>query len=193
MVEKSTPRGVRIFLKWNRILHRDFGYFFFGMTIIYCLSGIALNHRKDWNPNYNILYKEIEIKDEIRKSEINNEWVVNFLKKFNEDKHYKKHFFPDSSTLRIFIDNGTVTVDMDSGFGYLEKITKRPLFFEVNFLHQNPGKWWTWFSDIFCVCLIIIAVTGLFIIAKSKASLTKRGIWLILAGLIIPVLALIFL
>ena len=32
--------------KWNRAVHRDFGYLFLGMTIIYALSGIALNHMK---------------------------------------------------------------------------------------------------------------------------------------------------
>jgi len=38
--------------KWNRIIHRDLGYIFFGMSIIYGLSGIALNHIGDWNPDY---------------------------------------------------------------------------------------------------------------------------------------------
>ena len=40
--------------KWSRILHRDIGYFFIGTTIIYGLSGIALNHMNDWNPNYKV-------------------------------------------------------------------------------------------------------------------------------------------
>ncbi len=41
--------------KWNRAIHRDFGYLFFGMTIIYALSGIAINHLDDWNPNYKVV------------------------------------------------------------------------------------------------------------------------------------------
>lgn len=38
--------------KWNRWLHRELGYLFFGMSIIYGLSGIALNHHvaRHWNP-----------------------------------------------------------------------------------------------------------------------------------------------
>ena len=37
-----------------RLLHRDIGYIAFGLTIIYSISGIAVNHVSDWNPNYSI-------------------------------------------------------------------------------------------------------------------------------------------
>lgn len=185
--------ALKIFRKWNRILHRDIGYFFFGMTIIYCLSGIALNHKSDWNPNYDILYKDINITDNIDKSTVTDAWVMAFLKTQHEEDHYKKYFFPDYRTLKIFIDNGSISIDMISKNGYMEKITKRPVFFQVNFLHYNPGKWWLWFSDLFCLGMIIIAITGLFIIAKSKNSLTRRGVWFIIAGLILPILALFLL
>ena len=45
--------------RWNRVLHRDLGYFFFGITLIYSISGIALNHIADWNPSYVITTKEV--------------------------------------------------------------------------------------------------------------------------------------
>ena len=38
--------------RWNNILHRDFGYLAVGLTLIYAISGIAVNHIDDWNPNY---------------------------------------------------------------------------------------------------------------------------------------------
>ena len=186
-------KSLKIFRKWNRILHRDIGYFFFGMTIIYCISGIALNHKKDWNPNYDITYKDITITETLDKSTVTEEWVMTLLEKYNEEDHYKKFFFPDAHTLKIFIDNGSLSINLKTRNGYMEKLTKRPVFFEVNFLHYNPGKWWMWFSDIFCLGLIIISITGLFIIAKSKNSLTRRGIWFIIAGLVLPILALIVL
>ena len=47
--------------KWNRAVHRDFGYLFFGMTIIYALSGIAINHINDWNPNYKVYTEDIKV------------------------------------------------------------------------------------------------------------------------------------
>ena len=47
--------------KWNKAVHRDFGYFFFGMVVIYSLSGIAINHINDWNPNYVVITEDIEV------------------------------------------------------------------------------------------------------------------------------------
>lgn len=40
--------------KLNRSLHRDIGYFCVGLIIIFSISGIALNHKDDWNSNYQI-------------------------------------------------------------------------------------------------------------------------------------------
>jgi uncharacterized protein len=188
-----SSNSLRIFRKWNRILHRDIGYFFFGVTIIYCISGIALNHKNDWNPNYEITYKDITITDSIEKSTVTKEWVLTFLKKYNEENHYKKYFFPDANTLKIFINDGSISVNMESKEGYIEKISRRPFFFQVNFLHYNPGSWWLWYSDTFCIGMIIIAISGLFVIAKSKNSLSRRGVWFVIAGLVIPILALFLL
>ena len=35
--------------KWNKIIHRDLGYLCFGLTIIYVISGVAVNHIATWN------------------------------------------------------------------------------------------------------------------------------------------------
>ena len=53
-----------------RILHRDLGYFITGILIIYAVSGIALNHRKDWNPNYQVISEEIEVEKDRLRNEI---------------------------------------------------------------------------------------------------------------------------
>ena len=126
-----SSNSLRIFRKWNRILHRDIGYFFFGLTIIYAISGIALNHKKDWNPNYNISYQDFTVSEQINKSVATKEWVIKFLTRFHEEEHYKKHFFPDQHTVKIFIDNGAVSINMATGKGYIEKITKRPFFYQI--------------------------------------------------------------
>ncbi len=77
-----------------------------------------------------------------------------------------------------------------TGYGVIEKLQRRPVFFHVNFLHYNPKKAWTWFSDLFCVSLMIIAITGLFIL-KGKNGITRRGAWLTGIGIIIPLIFLI--
>src|SRR5215217_3476831 len=49
------PRGRnRRFLvrPWVRAIHRDAGYFAVGLTVIYALSGLAVNHIADWDPSF---------------------------------------------------------------------------------------------------------------------------------------------
>ncbi len=174
--------------KWNRILHRDVGYFFFGMTIIYALSGIALNHIDDWNPSYIIENRNIRTGGALTDT-ASAAAVKQFLSTHGLDGKYKSHYSPRQGYLKIFIVNGSVDLDLNNGKGVIERLQRRPLFFHVNFLHYNPKKLWTWFSDLFCVALILLAVTGLFII-RGKKGITGRGAWLTSIGIIIPLILL---
>lgn len=126
--------------KWNRKLHRDLGYFFAGMCIIYGLSGIALNHPHQWNPNYVIRQTTFTLGESIPKDSISNLYIEDLLTNLNLDKSYKKYYLSSPENLRIFIEHGKVTIDHNSGKGILETIRKRPLFREINFLHYNNIK-----------------------------------------------------
>ena len=77
--------------KWNRAVHRDFGYFFLGMTIIYALSGIAINHLKDWNPNYKITAEEIQVDPFPGKPDKSQ--ILAVLENFEESENYKNHYY----------------------------------------------------------------------------------------------------
>jgi hypothetical protein len=57
-------------------------------------------------------------------------------------------------------------------------------------LHRNSIKGWKWASDVFAVMLILISITGLFIL-KGKKGLTGRGKWLIAAGALPPLIVLL--
>jgi hypothetical protein len=176
--------------KWNRVIHRDFGYIFFAMTVIYSLSGIAINHLNDWNPNYVITYRDFDAGFSDMSGQIDKAAVMNLLKQLGEEKNYKKHYFPRNNQLKVFLDGGNVIVNLDSGSGTIEKIKRRPIFHPMNYLHYNPGKWWTLFSDIFAGALILIAITGLFIL-KGKNGITRRGAVLTILGIVLPLIYLI--
>jgi hypothetical protein len=176
--------------KWNRVIHRDFGYIFFAMTVIYSISGIAINHLDDWNPNYNITVRDFDAEIAGQPQLIDKYAVLKMLEKIGEEDNYKKHYFPRNNQLKVFLDGGNVIVDLDSGSGTIEKIKRRPILHPMNFLHYNPGKWWTLFSDIFAGALIIIAISGLFIL-KGKNGITRRGAVLTIMGIIIPIIYLI--
>ncbi len=173
--------------KLNRVLHRDLGYFFFGMTIIYAISGIALNHRHDWNPNYIITQEEFTKDIRVSPSEIDRDFALQILDDLDVSAEYRTHLVA-GDIFRIFVRDGSVSINLAEGTGELEIIRKRPVFNQINFLHYNtPQKLWTWFSDLYALGLIIIAITGLFII-KGKNGITGRGAWLTTLGIIIPLI-----
>jgi len=173
--------------KWFRIIHRDLGYFFVTMTLIYAISGFAINHLNDWNPNYIIETKHFKVNIPKTKEEITKQDVFGILKKFGREDNYKKHYFPGGTKLKIFIDGGSFVVDLKDGNGVFETIQRRPVFHLVNYLHYNPGKWWVWYADFYAVALFIFAITGLFMV-KGRKGFKWRGLLFALAGTLLPLI-----
>ena len=178
--------------KINRVLHRDIGYLFFGMSIIYGVSGIALNHIDDWDPSYAIRNEAVTIESGRVSIPLEKREALEILEDLEVDNQYKSHYYPSDNTLKIFVSGGSVTINTLSGEGKIETISRRPVFFEFNYLHyNNPGFLWTWFADFYGGALMIMATTGLFMI-QGKKGLSGRGKWYVTAGIIIPAVFLLF-
>lgn len=178
--------------KWSRILHRDIGFFFIGTTLIYAISGIALNHMSDWNPNYSVETNSFKTELNLKKSTTTKENVLQLLDTINHRGNYKSHYYPDSNKIKIFLKGGSsVIVNTDSGSGYAEYLKKRNIIFETNYLHYNPNRIWTWFSDIFAGALILFVITSFFI-TKGKKGITGRGGIYMLLGIVLPILFLMY-
>lgn len=170
---------------WFRVIHRDVGYFLFGMTIIYSISGISLNHINDFDPSYAVDEEELTL--DVSKYDLNNkEDILRILDVFGEKNKYKNHTKRRDGSTKVFLQKGSMII-FDSGELFYEKWRRRPILHAFNFLHYNPGKWWVWFSDIFAIGLILIAITGIFLV-KGKNGITRRGLVYTLLGIIIPLL-----
>ncbi len=168
-----------------RVLHRDFGYFIVGMTIVYSLSGIFLNHRHDFNPDYKIYSYEFET-DLKNKSNLTEKEVKSILESFEQKIIYKKHYLNNAGIVKVFIENGEVAINPQSGLGSMHYLQKRPVIFGMNKLHKATiGTIWKWGSDVMAVILLFVAVSGLFIL-KGKRGFNRWGWWLTLAGFLIP-------
>ena len=183
-------------MKWrklNRVLHRDLGYIFFGMTIIYSVSGIVLNHRKPGGDASIINRSEVFYDEPVIKNKFNRKAVYNLLDRQKIDRsEYKNFYFPSEKNVMIYLKQGHILFELDAGKGKIVTIRKRPVLTEFNFLHYNkPKKLWTWFSDLYAVSMILIAITGLFIL-KGKTGITRRGGVLTALGLLVPLLFLFF-
>ena len=179
--------------KWNNIIHRDIGYLCVGLTLIYAVSGIAVNHNQDWNPNFKREISEYSIgtlSEEQRNSKNLPEII---LHKIGCESSYKDTFIPENDKLQIFIEGGIVNVDFNTGVVFKELISERKFFKFINDLHLNkPKKLWTVLADIYAVFLGLLAITGLFVL-KGKKGIKGRGAWLTGAGIVIPIMVLYFL
>ena len=181
--------------KWSRVIHRDLSFFFSGVILLYAFSGIFLNHKKDFNSDYSIKQYEFVVQgsyplntkdfDEIRvKQEL--------LSQYEEEKNYTKHYFPDSLRMKVFLKGGSsLELDLATGKGMYESVKKRPLISGINRLHYNPNLWWTIFSDLFAVSLILITIIGA-IMNKGKKGLLGRGGIELIIGITLPLLFIFF-
>ena len=172
--------------KWNNILHRDIGYLAVGLTVVFAISGIAVNHVDDWNPSYQVERKPVRIDPRPQLSVQEN--VAYILRSLNVQEQPQSTFRPAPQKLNIFLKNQTIEMDLQTGQGTWERIRERPVLRDLNYLHLNHAKkWWTWFSDIYALALLFLAISGLFVL-KGKNGLAGRGKWLTAIGIIIPVL-----
>lgn len=185
---KSTPT-IRKIRRLNLSWHRDLGYFFSSLIIIYCVSGIALNHVNEWDPDFVIYKTMVHLPDNYTKGTINDQVITNFSKSVHENK-FKVYDFPTDNQVKIYYDNASLHVNLETGIGHYEKITKRHFFYETNVLHRNSLEGWKWVSDIFAFMLILISITGIFIL-KGKYGVRRRGIWIMAAGFVLPAAAIL--
>ena len=170
---------------WLRALHRDIGYLAVGFTVLYALSGIAMNHIDDWDPNFHateITRTIAPIPDEISDAEA--------AKRVGEaagltgkiDDVYRA-----GDEVRLtYASGGKVTAIGDT----LTIQTRRDRFFfrVADWLHATRGKQaWKYISDVYAVLLLYLAISGLFMI-KGKLGLKWRGTLLVGTGVAAPVL-----
>ena len=178
--------------KWSRIIHRDVSYLFAGMILIYALSGILMNHRGDLNPHYAVSRQEFRIDVDLTdKAKIDKALVLTLLEPLGEAGNYTKHYFPKGGQMKVFLKGGSnLWVDTQTGEAVYESLKRRPLLSDMVKLHYNPGRWWTTFSDIFAVCLILITLTGM-VMVKGPKGMWGRGGILFLIGILVPILFLV--
>lgn len=174
--------------KLIRLLHRDVGYVAFGLTVIYSISGIAVNHVNDWNPNYVITKDTLIVPSGIDSTLTSDQIVERLTQSFSLNDSIKSFFKSSPNSIDIFFDKKTLTANLKNRVAILERVKSRTFIRETNFLHlNNPKKLWTWVADLFAAALIFLAITGIFMI-KGKKGISGRGKWFIAIGILIPIL-----
>lgn len=174
-----------------RSLHRDLGYIYVGLIISFALSGIFMNHREHWHPEkYTITAKEI-VTTLPSKNDITDDFVKQLVKdEFKIKDKIKRHNIRKNE-LKISCGNYDIEINIETGKGEIVEFRKTPFISQIMGLHKSTSNWWIYYSDVFALSLITIAITGMLIIPKGKFSFKSRGWKLAVAGLIFPIIFLI--
>jgi len=169
----------------NNVLHRDIGYLAVGLTVVYAVSGLAVNHVRDWNPSYQVEKKTFSI-EPIAATE-REEIVRQARERLGLAQEPRNVFRPDPDTLQLFFRDANYRVDLPTGVVIVERARPRPVLFEMNQMHLNtPKRVWTVVADVYAVALIVLALTGMFVL-KGRTGIKGRGAWLTAAGVLLPV------
>ncbi len=172
-----------------RWLHREMGFLVVGLTLIYAISGVAVNHVADFNPSY----EQTRVHFTITPVELGptDEVATRVIAQLPLTEAVKNVWRASPGQLRVIVDSGAYDVDLATGQVDATLLAPRPLLHDVNFLHLNHGKGlWTWIADAFAVILALLALTGILLV-KGRKGLAGRGGVLLAIGLVIPVVYLI--
>jgi hypothetical protein len=187
--EASASVGLGAIIKkrwrgWLRAIHRDFGYLAVGFTLIYALSGIAINHIADWDPNFHSQERSLTIAP-IPADATDDAAVGLVIAATRTGK--PDDVFRAGDEIRLGYSDGTaVTAIGDTG--QITVQARQPRFFlrVANWLHYNRGKKaWTYVADIYAVMLLYLAISGIFMI-KGRLGLKWRGTILVGIGIAAP-------
>lgn len=179
--------GFRAACRW---LHRELGFVAVGLTLVYAISGVAVNHAHHWDASYRHTSSESRIEPVGRGATDAILPVV--LERLRLEQPVKSSWRAAPELLQVFVENAKYTVNLDTGGVLQETIARRPFLFQLNFLHLNKGKGpWTLIADLYAVVLAILAISGIFLI-KGRKGLAGRGGILLAAGIVLPLLYLLF-
>jgi len=176
--------------RWLRVIHRDLGFFLVGMTLVYGISGILLNHLGQKNPAFHTESRTIQLPVNLSETELSAAWNMGNILPVKVGKNLptlKTVRRIDENRIRLFLDGGTGIYNSSTGDLNYEKHTKRVLIYWINQLHYNKVNNWSFVADFYAGALIFLALTGLFIV-KGKRSIAGSGKWYLLIGILIPVL-----
>ncbi|MCL1045700.1 PepSY-associated TM helix domain-containing protein [Shewanella electrodiphila] len=172
----------------NRNLHRDIGYFCIGFSIIFAVSGIAVNHIADWNPNYAVERQTKQVDDSDWLTLDDQQIIQRMQSSFDLTQAVKSSFWQNKNQFEVFLDDGdTLFWDRRQHQVSYQDIEPRVILQALNKLHLNETRnAWVYFSDLFAGMLIFLALSALFMVKGKHGPAKPKSIVLMSLGVFIP-------
>ncbi|MCW2120916.1 PepSY-associated TM helix domain-containing protein [Flavobacterium sp. 7A] len=180
MIKKSTFRN----------LHRDLGYFYIGLIVSFAFSGLMMNHRESWHPEKYTTQTQMLIIKLPEISELNDDYATKLGNRYHFHDKLRRQTIKNN-TYKISFEKHDVEIDIKTGKGEIVSFNKTPIISQAMSLHTNTSNFWIYYSDIFALSLIIIALTGIIMVKEGEFSFRSRGWKLAIAGIIFPLIFLI--
>ncbi len=169
-----------------RAFHRDLGNLAVGLTLIYALSGLAVNHIQDWDPNFVNSTRTYELGGPLEGGDDAVAGVV--LERLSIRDKPKEVYREGEQEISILFDRKTLHVNTQTGKVLEEEQKPRWLLRAANWLHLNRGKKaWTYIADGYAAGLLLLSLTGIFMLPGRKGLLGRGGLFVLL-GIAIPVI-----
>lgn len=169
---------------WLRAIHRDVGYLAVGLTVVYAVSGLAINHIADWDPNFTS-YEHTRVIAPIPAELSDAEAFARARVALGVGAPRSTYRAGDE--IHLELDDRKFVIYGDTGAVTEQGREPRFLIRVANWLHYNRGKRaWTYVADLYAALLLYLAISGLFMI-KGKHGLRWRGALLLGLGVAVPV------
>lgn len=200
---------------WRAILialHRDIGFLCVGLTLLYAISGIAMNHRHQWNPNQSEQEMQLQVGSagQLLTGQIAQERVKQLdadvtqmtqqeekmliseiMKRTQRTEAPTNTMWQGPKLIRLFFGaRGNDIVEYEPQSGQVRHVLRknRVALRDMNFLHRNSlDKSWTWIGDIYAILLAFLAISGAIVI-RGKRGLKGWGSVYLLVGLLVPII-----
>lgn len=181
----TTEKRKFVWRAWLRAVHRDAGYLAVGLTLVYALSGLAVNHIADWDPNF----RNHEATHQLGPLTGDDDEATGrlVLEKLHIAERPTDVYRAGGDQIDIVLARRTLHVTPSTGAVTDEGQEPRFLLRAANWLHLNRGKKaWTYAADAYAAALLYLAVSGMFMIPGRK-GLIGRGAILVAVGVAIPI------
>ncbi len=144
-----------------------------------------MNHIADWDANFTNVSREYTIAISASQSD---DAIASAAIARAGIRESPKEMYREGDDLEILFDHRTLHVALATGHVVDEAQKARFFLRAANWLHLNRGKLaWKYFADAYAAGLLLLATSGLFMIAGKK-GLFGRGAVFVAIGVAIPVL-----
>ena len=171
------PKKSKSFNYYMRTLHRDIGFFAFGLVVIYILSGIVLIYR-----DTDFLKREVTVERQLKPNmeigDVGKELRMREVKVTKTEGDV------------ISFQNGTYNKTSGAAV-FTSKEVMFPLNKFINFHKAISGKATHWFNLFFGLVFLFLAVSSLWMF-KANTKTFRRGMILVGVGIVFTVILLLF-